>query len=103
MRVIDAAITLGVCVAGATSKQCLKLPSDPDWPNQTTWSQLNSTVGGRLSATVPLGSVCHEPTYDAVACADLQAAWTVPGTQFVFPSYFSSSFFYLVLLRVWRY
>ncbi|KAK4144972.1 uncharacterized protein C8A04DRAFT_36112 [Dichotomopilus funicola] len=93
MRVVDAAVTLGVCVAGATSKQCLRLPSDPEWPSQTTWSQLNSTVGGRLSATVPLGSVCHDPTYDAVACANLQAAWTVPGTHLESASSVMQAFF----------
>ncbi|KGO69587.1 FAD linked oxidase, N-terminal [Penicillium italicum] len=36
------------------------------------------TVGGSLVATVPIGSPCHEPNYDAVACAALKEIWETP-------------------------
>lgn len=63
------------------SKQCYRLPSDPDWPSKDAWSSLNSTVNGKLVATVPIGSPCHDPTYDEAACTALKAAWTNPLTH----------------------
>jgi hypothetical protein len=63
------------------NKQCLVLPGDADWPNAEAWSTLNSTVNGKLVATVPIGSPCHDPTYDASACDALKAKWTNPLTQ----------------------
>jgi hypothetical protein len=63
------------------NKKCLVLPGDADWPNAEAWSLLNSTVNGKLVATVPIGSPCHDPTYDASACDALKAAWTNPLTQ----------------------
>lgn len=57
------------------------MPGDSCWPSAATWSQLNTTVGGSLIATVPIGSPCHDPNYDAVACAALQDEWTLPLPQ----------------------
>ena len=54
---------------------CYCLPQDPCWPAPTEWAAFNASVGGRLVATVPLGSVCHEPTYDEGACATLRNGW----------------------------
>lgn len=83
-RPSGAAIVLAACAAAkAASSQCLALPGDPVWPDAAAWDLLNRTVGGRLVATVPLGSVCHDPTYDAAACAALQQAWKRPMTQYV--------------------
>jgi hypothetical protein len=62
---------------------CRKLPQDKDWPSQGTWSLLNSTVGGRLIATVPLASPCHNPNYDAAKCDALRQGWVYPQTQYV--------------------
>jgi hypothetical protein len=78
-----AAILLAGFAARAASSQCLALPGDANWPDAEAWAKLNSTLDGRLSATLPIGHVCHDPTYDADACAALQQAWTKPGTQFV--------------------
>ncbi|KAJ5174331.1 uncharacterized protein N7482_000208 [Penicillium canariense] len=64
-----------------SSSQCRCLPGDACWPAPSAWASLNSTVGGRLIATVPIGSPCHDPNYDAVACAALQAGWTEPQTH----------------------
>lgn len=63
------------------NKKCLALPGDADWPNAEAWSALNETVNGKLVATVPIGSPCHDPNYDASACDALKAAWTNPLTQ----------------------
>ncbi|KZM21974.1 uncharacterized protein EKO05_0005035 [Ascochyta rabiei] len=65
------------------NKKCLALPGDADWPNAEVWSTLNETVNGKLVATVPIGSPCHDPTYDASACDALKAAWTNPLTHTV--------------------
>lgn len=62
---------------------CKYLPGDDGWPSQSQWDQLNSTVGGRLIQTIPLGSVCHSTgfgNYDADACKALQDEWTLPVT-----------------------
>lgn len=61
--------------------RCYRLPGDKDWPSDEAWSTLNSTVNGKLVATVPIGSPCHDPTYDASACDALKAQWTNPLTQ----------------------
>jgi hypothetical protein len=60
------------------SPACRYIPGDASWPNRRQWDRLNTTVGGRLIATVPLGHVCHDRGifrgYDAVACANLGQA-----------------------------
>ncbi|EAW08572.1 putative isoamyl alcohol oxidase [Aspergillus clavatus NRRL 1] len=80
--------TLATAVAALSSTaaawgtpRCRCLPGDSCWPSQSSWDALNSTVGGRLIATVPLGSPCHDPTYDADACKALQADWNLPETH----------------------
>jgi hypothetical protein len=83
MRLVDNAALLGALLLAprGDTKQCYRLPSDPEWPSTKTWSTLNSTVNGKLVATVPIGSPCHDPTYDADACDALKAQWTNPLTQ----------------------
>ncbi|KXJ90487.1 hypothetical protein Micbo1qcDRAFT_226448 [Microdochium bolleyi] len=78
----------GVATAG-----CRCLPGDSCWPSQSQWNNLNTTVAGRLVTTVPIGSVCHDPTYDAQACAALQASYGEPATH-----YSSSS---SMMMRFW--
>ncbi|TEA11815.1 FAD-linked oxidoreductase ZEB1 [Colletotrichum sidae] len=58
-----------------TTPSCKYLPGDAGWPSPETWAQLNETVGGRLVATVPLGTPCHGDAYNATECARLQDAW----------------------------
>ena len=64
---------------------CRYIPGDVGWPSAKEWQQLNATVGGRLIATVPLGSVCHTKgdftAYDAAACAALGTAILQAGPQ----------------------
>lgn len=84
---MKAALVLsGLAATAAALTQCRALPGDANWPGTFAWSLLNMTVRGQLVQTVPLGSVCHDPTYDAAACAALQQTWTQPVTQFVFLS-----------------
>ncbi|ROW10255.1 hypothetical protein VMCG_01944 [Cytospora schulzeri] len=62
-----------------SSADCKCFPGDACWPSQAEWSNLNTTVGGRLIATVPLGSPCHDPYYDEEECAYLQDQWLLAG------------------------
>lgn len=78
------AATAAALNTSLSSSQCHVLPSDSDWPSTSTWSSFNTTVNGRLIATVPIGSPCHDPNYDEAACAALQSNWTVASTQYVF-------------------
>ncbi|CRK42318.1 FAD-linked oxidoreductase ZEB1 like protein [Verticillium longisporum] len=59
----------------ARGQTCKCFPGDACWPSTAQWNALNTTVSGRLIATTPLGSPCHDPTYDAAKCADLQSKW----------------------------
>ncbi|KAF9740453.1 hypothetical protein PMIN03_010243 [Paraphaeosphaeria minitans] len=70
-------------VVGAYSKpqlppRCKTIPGDAAWPKKDAWDILNSTVNGRLIATVPVAHVCHTSGtysgYDETACADLQVS-----------------------------
>lgn len=57
---------------------CRYLPGDAGWPVESQWSGLNSSVGGRLIQTVPLGSPCHGSNYNEAECALLKASWVYP-------------------------
>ncbi|KAK7397791.1 hypothetical protein QQX98_012840 [Neonectria punicea] len=72
---------LSLAIADCQAK-CRCLPGDACWPSVAAWNELNSTVDGRLIATVPIGSPCHDPTYDAAACAELQTDWKLPQLHF---------------------
>lgn len=81
---------LGVLLVAARARVpdtiCLNIPGDPGWPSNSLWSQLNQTVSGRLIATVPLASVCHDSPYqafDETACAVLRSDWDLAQTQYV--------------------
>ncbi|KAI5863632.1 hypothetical protein GGS23DRAFT_507516 [Durotheca rogersii] len=60
---------------GGIAPRCKCLPTDPCWPSVKTWDAFNRTVGGRLIATVPLGSPCHDPTFDEEKCNFLREQW----------------------------
>lgn len=75
------ALLLAKLVGAQNSTNCHVLPGDAAWPNAEAWSTLNETVHGKLVKTVPIGSPCHDPTYDETACTALKAEWTNPLTQ----------------------
>ncbi|KAK2601094.1 hypothetical protein N8I77_010566 [Diaporthe amygdali] len=64
---------------GTADASCRCFPGDACWPSDAEWSSLNATVGGRLIATVPLGSPCHDPHYDEEQCAYLRDQWLYAG------------------------
>ncbi|PQE22275.1 FAD binding domain-containing protein [Rutstroemia sp. NJR-2017a WRK4] len=63
-----------------TKPKCRYLPSDPEWPTQATWRQLNQTVGGRLIPGVPLGRPCYEPQLDTTECSQIQDEYLWPSS-----------------------
>ncbi|CAG8054833.1 unnamed protein product [Penicillium nalgiovense] len=85
--------SLVALAAPSIASDCHCLPSDSCWPAPSVWASLNSTVGGRLIATVPIGSPCHEPNYDAAACAALKATWNMPQPHFDSSSSVMQTFF----------
>lgn len=70
-----------VSASASTHPVCRYLPGDQGWPGPNDWTALNISVGGRLIRTIPLGSPCHNPTYDEVSCANIQQNWDIPQTQ----------------------
>ncbi|KAH7120704.1 FAD binding domain-containing protein [Dactylonectria macrodidyma] len=92
---VFAAVVTAAQSASATYSKCRYLPGDSYWPSKKSWALLNSTVGGNLVATEPIGSPCHDPTYDAEACAALQAQWRnplthIPSSSSVMQTYFAN-------------
>lgn len=67
-----------------TASHCKNIPGDAGWPQVQAWSKLNRTVNGGLIATVPMGSVCHDPTYDEAKCKELTEHWGLAQLEYVF-------------------
>jgi hypothetical protein len=72
---------LGSSTLSGNNPACRYLPGDHEWPTQQEWDELNKTVHGQLIATIPLGSACHDPTYNATECSYLQKEWPYAQTQ----------------------
>ncbi|KAK2745697.1 hypothetical protein FQN57_003594 [Myotisia sp. PD_48] len=76
--------------------ECRCFPGDSCWPATDEWNQLNTTVGGRLIATKPIGKVCHDSEfgyYDKEACDSLKANWGFPETHYETSSSVMAPFF----------
>ena len=79
---------LAICAVSASSTPyhspiaardgCYTMPGDESWPDETVWSQLNSSVGGRLIQGKPLGSVCHDDSFNSTACDEFRDQWALP-------------------------
>ena len=75
-----------VTAAAAQAAGCKPIPGDEKWPSEELWSSLNESVGGRLIATIPVGSICHsggpyDGHYDVAGCAALQYTWNFAQAQ----------------------
>ncbi|KAI0386910.1 FAD binding domain-containing protein [Hypomontagnella monticulosa] len=78
------AVLLILVITLVTCQDCRCIPGDSCWPSSSDWALLNQTVQGRLIATVPLASPCHEPFYGEAECAVLKQDW--PYAQAHIPS-----------------
>lgn len=74
----------GLSVLSTYAKECRLLPGDPGWPSEAVWHSFNASVDGRLIRTVPIGSPCHNPTYDAEKCAYIRSNWHDTALQYGF-------------------
>lgn len=63
---------------------CKSIPGDASWPSTADWSRFNATINGRLSATIPLGHVCHDPTYNKTQCAELMDGIVKNGAKILY-------------------
>ena len=80
--------------AAIDSSQCRCFPGDSCWPSHADWAGLNASISGRLVATVPLGSPCHDPTYNAAECKILQTNWFEPSEQWAIHTQILIGFYY---------
>jgi len=60
-----------------TQPKCKAIPGTSSWPCEAKWSQLNTSLHGRLIQPSPPGAVCHptQPSFDALACLSVEAGW----------------------------
>ncbi|KAM5346286.1 hypothetical protein ACJ41O_009291 [Fusarium nematophilum] len=72
------AITSAVPSRKAANSSCHAIPGDPEWPSEHVWNELNTTVNGQLIKTLPIGHVCHDPTFDSAKCDEVKAKWDDP-------------------------
>ncbi|KAK5997073.1 FAD-linked oxidoreductase ZEB1 [Cladobotryum mycophilum] len=78
IRLLPFLIEVSKATTTKQTSQCRALPGTAEWPSSSAWVQLNSTVHGRLIATVPIGTPCHDPNYNQAACEALQQQWNLP-------------------------
>ncbi|KAI3391504.1 hypothetical protein diail_7202 [Diaporthe ilicicola] len=76
-----------------TTSSCRCIPGDLCWPTQHNWDALNSTVSGRLHATVPIANVCHGSSFDSSACDILKDKWSYAETHLFSGGEFDAPYF----------
>ncbi|KAJ6449463.1 hypothetical protein C8R45DRAFT_1044851 [Mycena sanguinolenta] len=52
----------------------------------TVWNAFNQSIEGRLIKTIPIGSPCHDPTYDKGQCNIIRDNWHIPEFHIPNPS-----------------
>eukprot|EP00762_Andalucia_godoyi_P004540 ANDGO_05132.mRNA.1 putative FAD-linked oxidoreductase ARB_02478 len=52
--------------------------TDPCWPSESEWSQLNVTTGGHLHAVYPESLPCYEEGASSADCQAIMQNWTNP-------------------------
>jgi len=71
------------------ASQCRLIPEDPAWPSMDVWDSFNSTIGGRLVQTVPVGTPCYAgPGFNEDECQAIRASWRNPDFQYALPRLF---------------
>ena len=64
---------------------CRCFPGDACWPTISEWTVFNQSIGGKLIATIPIASPCHDDAFgpfDLQECAKIQSVWFFPETHF---------------------
>lgn len=77
----------------SASHDCRSIPGDSSWPERSIWADLNTTLHGKLIASVPIAAPCHKtvqgeanPLFDEERCASLRDHWFYPETHLPDPS-----------------
>lgn len=69
----------------STRTQCRCFPGDDCWPSAKEWDHFNTTLDGKLVATVPLAAACHDSQFgvdfSTTECSTLREGWTSPENQ----------------------
>ncbi|OTA53870.1 FAD binding domain-containing protein [Hypoxylon sp. EC38] len=76
--------------------RCRCFPGEECWPSSQEWAEFNRTLNGKLIATIPIASVCHNDSfapYDEEACERLRSVWDYPETHYVTSSSPMAPFF----------
>jgi hypothetical protein len=73
------ALVVLAAAASGIARTCKTIPEDASWPSDSVWSTFNSSVGGRLIKTIPIGSPCFTgPLFDAAKCQNIKDNWQNP-------------------------
>ncbi|KAF4614409.1 hypothetical protein G7Y89_g15329 [Cudoniella acicularis] len=89
-------LSVPIFAGTANTASCRYIPGDDKWPSQSDWALLNSTVGGRLIATIPQASICHTSPYsdfNKTACETLAANWNLAKTFEPHPAEIMNAYF----------
>jgi len=57
-----------LALVSSTPDRCVCQPEDSCWPSTDDWNTFNNTVGGKLQVIHPLGTPCHDPTFNSATC-----------------------------------
>jgi hypothetical protein len=62
--------------ASSNNATCKNFPTDISWPSPSIWDDFNSTIGGALIHTIPIGAVCFSgQEYNADTCNYIVSDW----------------------------
>ncbi|RYP17994.1 hypothetical protein DL765_004213 [Monosporascus sp. GIB2] len=88
-RILFPFLSTLTALTGDSNRTCKSIPGDAGWPSWSEWAQLNTTVGGRLVATVPVAHVCHQTgpfaAFNETACEELGAAFRNAAPETLLP------------------
>lgn len=70
-------VALGLATCIPDHHKCKAYPGTPSWPSKKSWEHFNDTLDGNLLIPVPPAAVCHPPSFDEAACANVTEAWSI--------------------------
>src|SRR4051812_34451307 len=69
LRVVTKGLHFASGLANGPSCRCR--PWETCWPAEKEWTSFRNSIDGDLVQLQPVGSVCHEPTFNHSACENL--------------------------------
>ncbi|KAJ5196695.1 FAD-binding domain-containing protein [Penicillium cf. viridicatum] len=78
---------LSLAITVSASPACKVIPHDAEWPTQSEWASLNSSINHKLLRTVPVASSCWNgnPFGSLVNCSNVKSDWKNASWQSRFP------------------